>query len=871
MIFINLFSKRLCRLYFVNCLLLILICFVSACTNTKNTAVTRAFHNTTSYYNVYFNANEYYQAGILKIKNSDPLDYSSLIPVFIEDVPRASQIAKSDMESCIQKCGKNILNHSITKKPKKKYGSSGMNNSDQSFYDKPDYCKYIDDSYLLMGKADFVEGEIDRAESSFRLVTTRFKHEPSKFEAQLWLARTLKKQGSVAEALELLNKLNKDLRHPEKLDGDIFKAYADIYIFQRDYPAALENIIKAAELQKKKKDRAYLYYIAAELNRLIGNPAQSSLYYNKVIKINPDFSMVFNAKINLATVSTSEYDTEKSRKTLLKMLEDQNNDDYRDAIYYALAEMQRRQGNSDEALSLFKKSARLSTKNDIQKAKSYLAAADICFDKEDYLSAASFYDSAMVSLPKTYDDYDNIALKTKYLKQLAANVSAARDQDSLRRVASLPEDQRNALIQKIIDDVVKREQQKQMADLAPYSGGDNAYSVTNYGTDGNPAFTGKWYLYNTQALNYGKTEFQKKWGKRVLADDWRRKIKSEVVDDPQEQKSPQDSVSSSVDNKNPLFYTRNLPLSDSAKIASVNSEAEYRFAAADDYSSKMNNNEKAIESLLYIVNHLNTSFITPQAYYNLYLLYNKVNNFDRAEYFKSQLISNYPDNIYSKILENPDFLKNVENHRQDGLNAYNIALNYFKNEDYASAVEKCTQGEIAFADLQIIENFRYLEALAHGRMHNTDAMRTKLEKFLEDFPRSSLVESARAKLDALKTGSFDVQRFVTDFDSAHYFWIVFNNDDQASKSLMFDVQLFCGDKGYSSMDVGKISLGASASAITVSFFSDSQKAMDFYRAFKVTVSSTSSLMFVVNKSNIKLISAYSDAQAYYNFFLINYK
>ena len=40
------------------------------CSNSKNTASTRAFHNLTSHYNVYFNATQYYLDGVEKIDNA---------------------------------------------------------------------------------------------------------------------------------------------------------------------------------------------------------------------------------------------------------------------------------------------------------------------------------------------------------------------------------------------------------------------------------------------------------------------------------------------------------------------------------------------------------------------------------------------------------------------------------------------------------------------------------------------------------------------------------------------------------------------------------------------------------------------------------
>ncbi|MBO4244282.1 MAG: hypothetical protein J5882_04395, partial [Bacteroidales bacterium] len=132
---------------------------LSGCSNTKNTAARRAFHNLTAHYNVYFNAQEYYNEGVQKIETDLRCDYTEILPVFKEDAPGAADIARSDMDNCVQKCGKNILTHSITSKPKKHYGRGGMDQSELEFYNKPDFCKWIDDTYLLMGKANYVAAD----------------------------------------------------------------------------------------------------------------------------------------------------------------------------------------------------------------------------------------------------------------------------------------------------------------------------------------------------------------------------------------------------------------------------------------------------------------------------------------------------------------------------------------------------------------------------------------------------------------------------------------------------------------------------------------------------------------------------------------
>ncbi len=860
--------------YRITILAVALVAVFAGCSNTKNTASRRAFHNLTSHYNVYFNAREYYNEGVQKIETDLQCDYTEILPVFKVDAPGAADMARGDMESCIQKCGKNILTHSITAKPKKHYGRGGMDQSELEFYNKPDFCKWIDDTYLLMGKANYVAADYDRAESSFRLVTTRFKHEPAKFEAQMWLAKTMSAQKNYTEALEIINKLNADKRHPKKLDRGILMTYADIYIAVRQYDEALEALKKAVEITKNKNKRAWLVYIMGDINRRCGNYNEARQNYLDVIKINPDYATVFNAKINLATVFEQDADVDKIISDLQKLARDENNAEYKDQIYYAIAEVYRRSGNIDRALDYYKLSAHESRTNDIQKAKSYLASANIYFDRHDYINAQKYYDSTMSYLPKTYSDYDEISQKSENLSLLTGYINQANYQDSIQRVAKMPESRRNQIVTQIIAQVAAEEAAANQPQQY-YGGGDNSYGVQYTGQDGNPNFAGKWYLYNTTSLNYGKSEFIKKWGQRRLEDNWRRKNKGSEIFEETEQETTEDTAASAINNKMPEYYLRNLPMTDSAMTISKNIEADSWFAAADVYYEKMDDPAKAIETLLYLNQKNPDHYLMPQSLYTLYKLYNYQGEKSLAEYTKTQLISNYPESGYAKILGDPNYQRNVQARKDSALSVYNNALNSFQNGMYQNCILLCTNAETKYADLKIAENFYYLEARAHGRMQNIPAMRSVLETFVKRFPKSDLNEAAQNKLTSLNSGRFDIQRFDTLYTAAHYFVLAFKTDNPTAGQTEYLVQKYCADNNFMEYDVSCRDFTDGFKFVVVSSFANKNTAVDFYRQFvtanyKSLEPETDFIPFVINRTNYALVQSQTDMEAYVNFFKLKY-
>lgn len=855
-----------------------MVACMCACSNTKNTTATRSFHNVTSRYNVVFEARQSYEQGIKAIADNLKVDYTDLPPVYRFDSPDAAQIASPYMDACVEECGKNILKHSITSKPSQRYGHGGMSLADQDFFNKPEFCKWIDDTYLLMGKANYVAGDLDRAESSLQLGVTRFRHEPTKFEAQLWLAKTYWAQKKYDEAQELLDKLIKDLRRPKRLDTDIHKVLAQIAISRKKYPAAIEHLNNALDLTKKKPEKAWLTYILGDLNRMAGDYPNARKCYEQVIKMRPEYSMVFNSKINLAVVFTPGDNVEKIRHELEKLAKDPKNEPFRDQIYYALAEMEYRNENINLALVNYRRSAQYSSNNNIQKAKSYMAAAGIYFDRNDYINAGTFYDSTMAYLPKSYSDYDAVSKKAKNLSELITYIREAEHQDSLQRVAKMSDGDRSKLIQKIILDVINQEEQEKLMQSQPYySSRDNNYGVEYTGQDGNPGFSGKWYLYNVTALNYGRTEFLKKWGNRPLEDNWRRKNKSETSET-EEEETDGENTDSTLSNKMPEFYTRNLPLTDSAMQASIRKEADSWFAAAGVYEEKIEDIDKAIETLLHLNQKHPDHYLMPQSLYQLVKLYAKKGEQQLSDYNKQQLMSQYPESGYAKILSDPQYLQTVARRKEDALRQYDNVVASFNSGNYQQAKDLSIQAQREYSDLGIMPNLIYMEARSYGRMHNTDMMRERLEYLIEHYPSSQLVAPAQDKLDALATGRFDTKQFTNNPDARHAVLAIVA-DSAATKAgqLKFQLMKYCADNGLHQMDIEEYKdlQSDNIRALLVSYFDNKEQAKTFCDRFSnqnadfLNDGSDIKIM-AVSEENLRRIHDAATIEAYHNFYTGNY-
>lgn len=189
----------------------LLLVFSSGCSVQKNTGMSRAFHNLTARFNVLFNGKESFKKGTDKIDKDFKDDYTEILPVFPFVEKSASQLASSDMDRTIKKCGKLISMHSITAKPKVK-NSKTLTPKEREFFNKKEYNAFVDDAYLLMGKAHFYKQEHTEASEIFHLILNDFKNQSVIPETQVWFARLLIETGQNKDAYEIINLL---LNNPE--------------------------------------------------------------------------------------------------------------------------------------------------------------------------------------------------------------------------------------------------------------------------------------------------------------------------------------------------------------------------------------------------------------------------------------------------------------------------------------------------------------------------------------------------------------------------------------------------------------------------------------------------------------------------------
>jgi len=841
-----------------------------SCSTTKNTFISRSYHNVTSHFNIFFNGNESFKKGIERAETSGTDNYTKILPLFYYSDKNISQSINSDMDRAIKKASKVITLHSITAKPELKKGPQSPRQKE--FYNKKEFNRWIDDNYLLLGKAYVYQNQFTLAEGTFKHIITNFPDQPVVYGSLIWLSRVYIETGEYREAEKILIGIQNDDKMPKKYRVDFYTSFANLYLKEKNFLKAAEMLEKAVKLVKKKLYRTRYTYILAQVYQEGGELDKALLNFKKVIKMNPPYEMTFNAKINMAgSFQVGSEGGKEIRSILKKMLKDEKNKDFQDQIYYALANISIKEGNKKEAVELYKLSISKSVSNSNQKGMSYLALADYYYPIPEYALAQAYYDSTIQTIENTFENYTELSNKTKSLTHLVENLVVYELEDSVQVLAKMPEKELFAVVDKMIEKVVAEEQEasKKKAEemLNQQYGMSNQNTGANGQQDGNTE-GGSWYFYNLTAKGFGQPDFRMRWGTRKLEDNWRRKNKQVVESyESTETQSQTDTTSEkksvALSNKTREFYLQNIPFSDSAMSESNEKLVNALFKMGEVYQYELLDTKNAISCFEELIRRYPEHKLAFPSYYNLYEIYTNLKNSEKREYYKNLIISKFPDNPRAKMLADPEYVKELEKAMNKIISFYEETYLKYKAGDFAGTIRNADYALVQFKEDAIIPRFILLRALSLGQIYGQEKLKTELDTLVKAYPKHEVSAYAKELIDYIYTKSPDIQTAditaqaeeIYNFDSLEIHYVLIGVAKKVDiNQLNFNLINFNLDN-YDNLNLGILKSETSDNKLlVVQSFGNLEKARRYFNSMK----SNSNTIIGNNKIeevNILLISA----------------
>ena len=769
------------RRYTYSLVILLVLLMLSACGSTKvNTAQSRFYQAFVTRFNVYHNGHEAYKEGVSAQEKSHKDNYMEIIPLFPISKESTRSAGGGNFDKAIEKSQKAIKLHSIKQKPKKKAGRT-LTEEDKLWYAKKEYNPFLHNAWMLMGKAQFHKGEFLEAASTFSYITRLYSEDPKIVaEARMRMAQCYAELEWNYEADNLLAQVGRD-SIPYQLAEEYDAIMASHLLRQERFDEALpylERAVKRPGRTKKQKTREY--YLLGQIHKHLGNKQQAYEAFDKAIKQNPPYELEFNARIQ-QTETVSGSNAPKMLKTLKRMGKDPNNKDYLDQVHYAMGNIHLAQRDTVNAVKEYEEGAKLSTRNGIEKGILLLQLGQIYWDQAKYVDAQRCYGEAIGLVDKEHKDYDMVNLRSTILDELVEHTVAIDLQDSLQHLATLPEAELNKVIENIIAEVIRQEEEAKKAEeeAALMAQREEALGAAQakgpqMNTPGATNTNDKsWYFYNTQLVAQGKKDFQQKWGRRKLEDNWRRANKSVLADeiyegvnyDEEEEELTEgtDSIASDstavalpdslvTDPHDPMYYLQQIPFSEEQMAESNAILQEALFSAGIIYKDKFEDFGLAERTL----NRLNTQFPdfdrTDELYYNMYLMYSRWKRWDDAERYRQLLLTEFPYSDYTLTISDPDYAINAiyGKHIEDSL--YAATYTAYMDGRHSEVESNATLSGEKYPLGTHRPKFMFLNAMSDLQQGDQSSFLDQLKEIVSKYPQNEISELAGLIAQGLQEG-----------------------------------------------------------------------------------------------------------------------
>lgn len=868
--------------------LIALLVVAPSCSTKKNTVFTRSYHQVTARYNTYFNGRESFRKGLRTIDNQFEYDFTRPLPVFLYSDPDLASSIRSDMDRAIEKASKVITTKSITAKPDIK---GSPNKRQEEFLSRKEYNHWVMESYLLMGKAHFYKQDYSSALRTFLFMLTGYGAHPINFQTKIWLSRTYIETGKWREAMLQLEALQNDSGFPQKLSGELNATLADYYLKQEQVSRAISHLQNALEETSSKKVKTRYTYLLAQLYSDIGDASSSARFFSKVLKMNPPYEMVFNAKISMALSDDRRAgNDEKKASELKKMLRDEKNADFEDQIYFALGNIALRSGQQADAMDYFEKSLTAGDPNSPQKVMTSLTLGDIALRKPDYVKAAEHYEKAASIIKPDYPGYESILKQSQMLGNLAKNIREFRLQDSVQVLAQMSESERNRMIDQIIADIREEENEKRMAEAAERRLQQERYMRTSPVSRmaQERGGTGGWYFYNQTTVNFGITEFEALWSTRKLEDNWRRSKRLATgdmlaidADGTVPQEADEGGPAASPTSRE--YYLKDIPLTAEQMEKSHGKIQASLFNMGIIFKNDVKNFDQANWSLEELNRRYPGHLREAETLYELYEVNQAMGNPARASQFKNQLIATYPATFYANLLSNPNYIYELRQREEVVEKMYQESYQHYQRNNHAEVIRKTNAALDAYPDHSLAPKFMFLKAIATNSLGDAVAFRSQLHEIQQKFPGTDISENSREILAMLDTERPEIARqvlieeavelYALNTDETHYVICVVENRDTYINQLIFNIINFNIDF------FNRLNLTAATEELTpekqiirISEFPELIQAFEYYskalndEEFSRDMPQGAFELLIISGSNYTILSGDKSVEKYRGFF-----
>jgi tetratricopeptide (TPR) repeat protein len=698
--------------------------FLYGCSQYSSSPLAVGFHNVNAKYNALFQANIKLQEVEKGLADAYKDNYSQLLPILIP-IDSNSAGAMGEQLSAIIKKGSLVA-------------------------ERHQNSKWLDDAYVLIGKARLLKQDYKNAIETFKYVNTNATSDKARDAALIGLMRCYTEQGEYQTALRVAELLREEpLNNENTRDFYITKAY--LHQLKEEYKTSVAILEEALPYMKKNEQKARILFAAGQMYEVLNDKNSASEKYLAVNKNHPSYDLGFYAKLNNA-LALGETDGFK------KLLKDSKNNDLQDKIYEAMSAVEMQKGNSQDGIKLLQSSAR-NSQNMKQLPYTFLKLADLAYNKMgNYEMAAAYYDSTASLLPQSDPAYKRVVDKQRSLRDFVMQTNIIKTEDSLQHLAKMNPAQLDKVLEKVVlDKNAKEAEDLRKAQEIVNRGLQQQQNKADVFADPNKP---TWYFTNPIAQQQGKTTFANVWGTRPLADNWRRSVKDMFVNT----ESPTNGTQgNNLGLKNLTIPTEKfggglkadvaelktkIPFSKEAFDASMKRKEDATFEVGKIYKFKLNEPKNAISTLDNFIVSFPKSTHEPEALYLLALLHEE--NPTSKDKYRKRLMKDYEDSYFARLLNRTSTETLSTGKESESQKMYAEAYDYYSQNNFTDALTFVETGLKQYPNNQIEDKFVFLKAMIIAKTQTVDIYQKALKNFITDYPKSQLIAMAKERLEAVE-------------------------------------------------------------------------------------------------------------------------
>lgn len=839
------------------------------CSSERNTWTANTYHNLTAHYNGYF----YAEVEIKKIEDAilaaNIDDYNRILRLFPTFDSTLAKGYEKEVEEAIKMASISIQRHPNS--------------------------KWVDDSYILVGKARLYSLDWGNAIETFKYVNGQSEDPDARHRAIITLVRTFtehKEYNNAQAAIDFL--LKEDLSKKNLKDLYLEKAY--FHQVQEDYDNMVRSLAAASPLLKKSDRRGRIYFILGQVYQKLGFESEAFNFYRKCLATNPEYETDFYARLYMAQVAeiSRSKDITAARKSFRRLLKDNKNRDFKDKIYYELGAFELKQKNLPQAMTNFNLAIREGTDKRVD-GVAYLQLGEIYYDTlKQYELSQAYYDSAIGSLPTDYENYAAIKQRQEVLNEFVVNLKTIEWQDSLLAMVSLDSATLRGRIDSVFaarkkaEEAAMGKKRKRRANRIALEA--NEVNIFGEGSEGSE--TSDWYFGNPSAMALGASEFVRIWGNIKLEDNWRRSMRLSAIAGTATEIAPvavdsvsgqQTAAAAPVDPAEAeyLRIDQQIPRTEEQRAAALKKIEDAYFRVGDIYYFDLLEKDNAEKTYVELLERFPESEYAAEVLYKLYLIAKDYDP-ERARQLSERLMADYPFSTFAKILANPDYLLESSQTAEKQKAVYSEAYENFEQGNYIDASRLAEEG-LAMGETVFTPNLRLLKVLITGGMEDVETYQAALGEFIRVNPDSDLIPYAQKLLETSKEFEANKEkrleiRYTLAETNPHYFVLIYSRAEPVAEIGSSVLEEF--NKSYFpnlELNTSILVLDEGRAMTIVSNFSNGATARQYYKTFVDKLETFSELRnhkydkFVITSDNFNILYRTKGLNEYLQFFERNYR